>query len=149
MSKLSYYFPFLIGIILGPVIAYFKLTELWASASDGWHLLMVPCALLAGVLGAALLQLLMIGLQGVIAGVIPVYRGRSIRGTSAVVIGLLILILNGVGLTVLLSLQTLRELPAGWFWFVSIAGIVSLVGFIGTYLWCLPNAVQDFVDEPL
>lgn len=149
MSKLAYYSPFLIGMVLGPPLTYFQTAELWATMSDARRLLMVPGYLIAGVLLAISLQLLMIGLQGVTGGVVPVYGGRSIRGTRAVVIGLLILVWNGVGATALLSLRTIRELPTSWFWFLSVVSVVSLVGFIGTYLWCIPNAVRDFVDEPL
>jgi len=149
MSKLTYYFPFLIGLVLGPIVTYFRTAEWWAASSDGWRLAMAPYLLLAAGLWAVSLQLLMIGLQGVFAGVVPVYRGRSIRGTQAVVIGLLILIWEIAPLVGGLFILVFKIWSVALIWSLVIVSIVGLAGFIGTYLWCLPNAVRDFVDEPL
>ena len=117
--------------------------------SDGMRLAMIAYYLLAAGLWAVSFQLLMIGFQGVFAGVVPVYRGRSIRGTRAVVIGLLILISAIAPWAMYLFMVVFKIRSVVFVLVVSIISIVSFIGFIGTYLWCIPNAVRDFVDEPL
>jgi hypothetical protein len=87
----------------------------------------------------------MIGVQGVFAGVVPVFGGRSIRGTSASVIGMLILVWQGLG--VMAALWMLFAPPNILFWVINVAAGAGMIAALIIYVWCLPTAARDFADD--
>lgn len=145
MSFATFYSPFLIGLILGIGLTVVRAAGHWSTLGEGrW--LVAPIALLAGLAWAIVLQLAMVGLQGVSAQVVPVVRGRSIRGRGAVAVGVLILV--GLGLSGLGGLWAAlsRTALTAWFWTMLSAGLSCLLAALITYLWCLPTADTEFVD---
>jgi len=94
-----------------------------------------------GVALGAFSQLMLMGLQGVSAQVLPVPRGRSIRGRPATVGGFLVLLFGVTAVVTAVLFQASAERGT------LIAGVVcGLVG-VGTllhYLWNAGTAVQDF-----
>jgi len=102
----------------------------------------------AVVIGAPLvgvqLQLGLIGLQGAFAQVMPVPRGRTIRGRAAVVVGALLLGWSGSGLAAALLRSEGLNVPP-----LVVAGValVCLVAAGVAYIWSLPSAMRDFGSE--
>lgn len=138
MSAWTYYSPLWLGAIIAGVVGYGLLDQFpplpaWAL----WSCFAGLC-LLAGLQ----CQLALIGAQGIFAQVLPVPRGRSVRGEAAVLGGALLL-----GWVVLSAV-------AGLLWFedmlwaplaVGGASLLCLAGAAITYVWCWPTAARDFV----
>lgn len=137
MGPWTYYSPLWLGTIIAGVVGYSALDELPPMATWLLWVVFVGGSVLVGVE----CQLVMIGAQGVFAQVLPVPRGRSIRGQGAVIGGCFLLgwVAFGVVSSVLL-LQQLHVVP------LVLAGVsvVCLAGAVVTYAWCWPFAVRDF-----
>ena len=86
-------------------------------------------------------QVLMIGAQGAFAQVLPLPRGRSIRGRGAVVAGGLLV--AGVGLAGVATLLGFEEVTTAA---IVIAGLslAAWAGAVVVYVWNIPAAVRDF-----
>ena len=83
----------------------------------------------------------MVGVQGIFAQVLPVPRGRSIRGGGAVLGGTFLLAWAASStVAVLLRSEEMRTAPL----VIGIVSLVCLAGFLITYVWCWPVAVRDF-----
>ena len=93
MSAWTYYSPLWLGMIVAGVVGYGNLEQL-SSMEPGlrWTVLVLGCV---GV--GVQCQLAMIGCQGVFAQVLPIPRGRSIRGRGAVLGGAFLLGWVGLG----------------------------------------------------
>jgi len=140
MGFLTYYAPLGIGLLITLVLhetvrAHAPALPAWAD----W-----PFVVAVGVIVGLLCQLLLIGVQGAFAQVLPVPIGRSIRGRGAMVGGFLIIL--AVGLGAVAVLQWLEEM-VGVAVVVGVLSGVCAAGAAVTYLWCWPTAVRDF-DEP-
>lgn len=137
MGPWTYYSPLWLGTIIAGVVGYNALDQLPPMAAWLLWLVFVVGCVLVGVQ----CQLVMIGAQGVFAQVLPVPRGRSIRGRGAIAGGGFLLgwVAFGVVSGVLL-LEELRVVP------LVLAGVslVCLAGAVVTYAWCWPFAVRDF-----
>jgi predicted membrane channel-forming protein YqfA (hemolysin III family) len=137
MSAWTYYAPFWLGTLCPAIVYCFRLTSMpnrpiWA------HLLAPVFFIITGVV----LQLGVIGLQGVFAHVLPVPRGRSIRGRVATAVGCLLLswfVLGGMAMLIGL----LSESPILFLVLVVSSGISLLVAAT-TYALHIPAAVHDF-----
>jgi predicted membrane channel-forming protein YqfA (hemolysin III family) len=94
------------------------------------------------VLTGVILQLGMIGLQGVFAGVLPVPLGRSIRGRVATAVGYLLLswfVLGCIGIPIgLLSGSPIA------FVVLAVSSGISLLAAVLMYVLQIPTAVHDF-----
>ena len=134
MTRFAYYAPFWIGVVIGAGVLL----------ADGYENIPEPRALfIAGeaLLAGLVFQLVMLGLQGAFAQVLPVPSGRSIRGRGAVITGGLIILSVLAGVAA--RLIAVDEVTLG----TIVIGITSGVCFlcaIGVYVWCLPAAVRDF-----
>jgi hypothetical protein len=83
----------------------------------------------------------MFGAQGAFAQVLPVPRGRTIRGRGAVVGGALLLAFFVLGVVGVFFAMNGLFLTATVF--VSLS-VLSLLGFGAVYFWMIPAAVRDF-----
>ena len=141
MGIWTYYSPLGIGFIL--VLALHE--SVGSSAPTAWpQWTYWPFVIVIGLLAGLLCQLLMIGVQGAFAQVLPVPIGRSIRGRGAVVGGGLII--ATVALAAIAGLLKTQEmgLPS------LVTGILTLAAAIGaliTYIWCWPVAPRDFTNR--
>lgn len=139
MSRWSYYSPLLLGIVLMFAMAEAFFDQDFAkNLSDAarWTAL----ALAAVGLGLVL-QLLMVGGQGAFAQVLPVPRGRSIRGAAATTAGALLLAAGGLALVAGLIYN---EETAAAAYALGAAGLACLAAALGIYIWCWPTAARDF-----
>jgi hypothetical protein len=137
MGFLTYYSPFGIGLLVTLVLHETVLAH--GPALPGWAAW--PFVVGVGVGVGLLCQLMMFGVQGAFAQVLPVPGGRSIRGRGAVVGGLLLI--GCVVLAVVAVLLRSEELGTA----AQVVAILSLVAGVGallTYIWCWPMAVRDF-----
>ncbi len=140
MGPWTYYSPLWLGMIL----ALLSHDTIRAHSTDpeSWQAWMLVVGVGAGI--GLLGQLLLIGAQGAFAQVLPVPRGRSIRGRGAVVGGLLIIAC--VALCGIAALLWSEELAAAS-WALLAAGLAAGAGAIITYIWCWPVAVRDFAPQ--
>ena len=138
MGPWTYYSPLWVGagfvVLLNDALR--RLVPLWPAW--GQWLLVAAAAVGTGVL----CQLVLIGAQGAFAQVLPAPGGRSVRGRTAAVTGWLILAWCAgqafLGLTLISG-----DLRA-------YAGAISgalLVAAAVSYLWSLPEAVEDFRSD--
>jgi predicted membrane channel-forming protein YqfA (hemolysin III family) len=140
MERWTYYSPLWLGALL--VLA---LNDALRSALP----IMAPWASWLIVAGAAVLaglqsQVLMVGAQGAFAQVLPVPRGRSIRGGAAAAAGWLLIawvLLSGV--TVLLSCEAVTQAAV----VLGVLSVVALAAAIVIYAWNIPAAVADFGSD--
>jgi biotin transporter BioY len=86
-------------------------------------------------------QLVLISAQGLFAQVLPVPRGRSIRGSGAMAGGGFLLgwVVFSV-VAVLLRSEEMRGAPV----VLGVISLACLAGAVVTYVWCWPTAVRDF-----
>jgi len=136
MSRMGYFSPGILGVLVGLVYALFggdySMSE---RLTLGCYL--VPLLLIIG-------QLAMVAAQGMFAGVLPVPPGKSMRGTKCLIIGLLIVVGGVSGLVVYLLSHAEGGLAAKVFGGVSLACWLTAIGL---YVWSLPTAVADFVRK--
>lgn len=134
MTRFGYYAPFWIGVAIG----------IGVLMADGYENVPAPRGLFIageGLLSGLAFQLVMLGLQGTFAQVLPVPIGRSIRGRGAVITGglLILSVLAGVAARlVAVDEVTFATIVIG------IASGICFLCAIGVYIWCLPAAVRDF-----
>jgi hypothetical protein len=140
MGPWVYYSPLMVGMLFVLALSG-SLRAAWPTLSTGaFSTFLIALAIAGGIVA----QLLMVGLQGVRAQVLPVPFGRSIRGRSAVSAGYLIL-LTKILLIVALLLASESLTTAAWI--LLILGCGSGIGAILIYIWSLPVATPDFRDE--
>ncbi len=140
MGRWTYYSPLLLGTIIAAILlATYREFLAWQGA-----MLWIGGICVAGLAGLAC-QLLMLGVQGAFAQVLPAPSGRSIRGRGAVLTGGLILLALALGLVT----AALHAEPGltGWYWTAAALSVASLLAAIGAYAWNMPTAVRDFGDE--
>jgi hypothetical protein len=142
MSFWAYYSPLGVGVLLTLMLhesvwGHAPLLPMWAH----W-----PFVLSVGLGVGILCQLMLIGVQGAFAQVLPVPVGRSIRGQAAVVGGCLI-----IGCVVLAAVAGLLQSEglATAALAVAALSLASVAGAVITYVWCWPTAARDFDKHPL
>ena len=86
-------------------------------------------------------QLMFIGLQGVAAQVLPVPRGRSIRGGPAALCGYLVLIFGVAAIVTAVLFKA--SATQGTIISGSVCGLVGLAALLH-YVWNSVTAVRDF-----
>jgi predicted membrane channel-forming protein YqfA (hemolysin III family) len=140
VNRATYYSPLWLGALLilalnESIRARYAFAEPWVQ----W----AGVGFIAVVFGLEC-QFLMIGAQGAFAQVLPVPRGRSIRGRAAAVAGWLaigvfvlgdgaaVMKVNGMGSAALVP---------------GLAALVALIAGVVIYVWNLPAAVADFGDD--
>jgi hypothetical protein len=134
---MGYFSPGLIGGLAGLVFAVFGGGERTAADRLLLGSYLVPLLFLVG-------QLLMVAAQGLFAGVLPVPIGKSLRGTKCAVIGLLMIAGLGSGLVGGLLARVEFGAPA---MIVGAASVACWLVALGIYVWSLPTAVADFVEQ--
>ncbi len=149
MTRLHYYSPGLVGLLIGLILGYETAAK--AGLSPFWTYALVPLCV-AIDLGLSC-QLGMIGFQGLFAGVLPVPIGKSLRGTMCRAIGFLILLglLTRTGLSLALSrfsvFALIHELGVSGI----LAGVLVTLGCLLLalllYLFSLPSAAADFPND--
>ena len=138
MGPWMYYSPLWAGTLVAALLYSVNI-----SSFTNWPtwLQVVIVAISSPIVGLQL-QVIMIGMQGAFAEVLPVPRGRSIRGRAAIAVGYLIL--AGVIFSVCgWALITLAVLIIPGI-VLAVISSLSWVGALVVYLWYLPAAVQDF-----
>lgn len=137
MGFWTYYSPLGLGLLLTLVLHQ----TVWAHAPvlPGWAKWPFVSGIGVGV--GLLCQLMLIGVQGVFAQVLPVPVGRSIRGRGAMVGGGLII--GCVVLGAVAGLLRAEELSRAAL-VIGALGLLSGAGAVITYVWCWPVAVRDF-----
>jgi hypothetical protein len=137
MGAWAYYSPLGLGLLVTLVLH--ETVRAHAPAMPAWAEwpFVVGVALVVGLL----CQLMMIGVQGAFAQVLPVPIGRSIRGRAAEVGGCLIM--GCVALAVVAVLLGVDELNLAAL-VVGVLSGVSGAGALITYIWCWPTALRDF-----
>lgn len=140
MGRWTYYSPLWLG-----VLAVFLINERIRAGVPRWPEWQ-QWVLVAGVAVAVAVQLqvLLIGVQGAFAQVLPVPVGRSLRGRLAAVVGwLLIAWFVLAAVTTLFGLEAVN-LPAMIVGGVAL-GVLAAAG--ACYAWGFPAAVRDFADS--
>lgn len=139
MGPWVYFSPLLVGA--GLMLALLDTLRAKAPAMPAWLMYVYLPALV--IAGGVVAQLLLIGMQGVRAQVLPVPFGKSIRGSSAACAGYLILgcALSGV-IAFLLASESLTIAA----WILAISATAMAIFAILLYLWSLPGALPDFRD---
>ncbi len=137
MGFWTYYLPFGIGLLITLVLH----ETVWGHAPVMPEWAEWPFVAGVGVGVGLICQLMMIGVQGAFAQVLPVPRGRSIRGSGAVVVG--VCLIGGVAFAVVAVLLRSDEMPVAPL-VLAIISLLCLAGAIVTYLWCWPVAPRDF-----
>ncbi len=140
MGPWAYYSPLWLGALV--VLALNDALRASLPPMEPWvrWLVVAGVAVAAGVQS----QVLMIGAQGAFAQVLPVPRGRSIRGGAAAGAGWLLIawvVLSGV--MVLLGYEAVTQAAV-------VLGVLSLGALAGAavvYVWSIPAAVADFGDR--
>jgi hypothetical protein len=142
MGPWTYYSPLWLGAIIAGVVGYSALDQfpsmpVWLL----WLVFVVGC-----VLVGVQCQLVLIGAQGIFAQVLPVPRGRSIRGRGAAVGGSFLIgwVVFSV-VAVLFRSEEMRAAPLA----LGVVALLCLAGAVITYVWCWPLAVRDFDRRPL
>jgi hypothetical protein len=137
MGFWTYYSPLGIGVVLALVLH----EAIWAHAPamPAWGRWPFVAGVAVGV--GLLCQLMLIGVQGAFAQVLPVPVGRSIRGPGAMLGGWLIIVAIVLGAAGgLLRSEELHR--AGLV--IVVLGLLAAAGALITYVWCWPTAVRDF-----
>ncbi len=140
MGRWTYYSPLWLGVLL-----MLALNEALRGFVPSWTpeaqwLLVAGVAVAVGVQ----FQVLMIGAQGAFAQVLPVPRGRSIRGGAAVLGGWLLIawfVLSAV--TCLLGHESVTTAATT----LGAVSLAALGGAVAVYVWSLPAAVADFASQ--
>jgi hypothetical protein len=137
MGLWTYYAPFGLGLLITLVLH--ETVQAHAPALPEWA--DWPFVVVVGLVAGLLCQLMMIGVQGAFAQVLPVPIGRSIRGRSAVVGGCLMI--GCVALAAVALLLQMEEFGGAALGVGVLSGLCA-VGAIITYVWCWPMAARDF-----
>lgn len=142
MGPWVYFSPLLVGAAL--MLALLDTFRAKAPAMPGWMMyLYLPSLVIAAGIVA---QLLLIGMQGVRAQVLPVPFGKSIRGSAAAWNGYLIL---GSALLGVIAFLLGSESVTTAAWIVAVFSIGMAIGAVLLYVWSLPAAMPDFRDEKI
>lgn len=137
MGPWKYFAPLWLGAVGSAALYLLNLDRL-----PGWPAWVHVTAVAGGApLLGVLLQLVTVGVQGAFAQVLPVPGGRSIRGRSAVVAG--ILLLGGLVFGAIGVYLGVEGLAKSSFVVGGVAGL-SLLSAVAVYFWALPAAVRDF-----
>lgn len=136
MSQWGYYSPAILGALGAMIYAVFGRGDYAQSDRAIIAAIAVPSAAIA-------CQLLLFVAQGVFAGVLPVPRGRTLRGPKCVVIGLFILGAMALGAMAYLASRTSTGVL---FLGCAIGGAACALAAITVYGWSLPTAKPDFTD---
>ena len=137
MSRMGYFAPGIVGVVVGLVYVVFGGAERDAAERVTLGCILVPVLF-------ALCQLSMIASQGVFARVLPVPVGRSIRGGKCLAIGLLIDAAIASSLIAILLVRVETDTTAVVV--MATSGACWLAAVL-VYLWSLPTAVADFVRK--
>ena len=140
MGRWAYYSPLWLGALLVLALNDALRASLPTMAPGAHWLIVVGVAVLAGLQS----QVLMVGAQGAFAQVLPVPRGRSIRGGAAAGAGWLLMtwvVLSGV--TVLLGYEAVTQAAV----VLGVFSLAALGGALLIYAWNVPAAVADFGEE--
>jgi hypothetical protein len=139
MGSFAYYSPIGLGLLLTLIANAVIRERLPDDMSPGvaWVIIV-----LIGLLVGLACQLLLIGAQGVVAQVLPVPVGRSIRGRPAVIAGFLIL---GTVVLLMAGLISSSESAAAGTIFFILAAIAAVTAIV-IYAWCWPMAQRDFAE---
>lgn len=141
MGRFTYYSPFGLGFAL-ILILHGWVRESCPPVLVAWPWLYVGLV----ALGIGLLcQLVMIGVQGAFAQVLPAPGGRSIRGGAARLAGGLLI---GCGVTALIGALLRSEGLAAAPWVLLGLSPIQAAGAILVYIWSWPAALRDFADKP-
>lgn len=139
MGAVTYYSPFFIGIIftfLRREVVLDSWTTAGGSAETAWiWFTTIACR------NAVFAQFLLIGAQGVLAQVLPVPIGRSIRGRTAAWIGAQIIIT--IACAIAAGLFHSEERLWLYWTFLGIGGVTLAIAAL-LYIWNLPTAIRDF-----
>ncbi len=138
MGPWTYYSPLWLGALVSAGVDFTVLRRI--SEGPIWpFLIIIPIRSVAIGLG---LQLMLIGVQGLFARVLPVPVGRSLRGGVAQVVGGLVLGHEAIGLLGL-ALYLLSDSLTLTFVFFAFSGACLVIALL-IYLMNLPGAAQDF-----
>jgi hypothetical protein len=139
MSKWTYYSPTLAGTLLAILITL--------QATPGWAWpLRLAIALGAVLIGSILAMLLMVACQGLLVGVMPAGRGKSIRGRGPTFVGAFFILAFVLGVPCALFASEGIGPVALTLGGVALAFIIFALAI---YLWSLPAAKTDFKDPNL
>ncbi|MGD8450272.1 MAG: hypothetical protein PVJ57_00510 [Phycisphaerae bacterium] len=140
MGRFAYYSPVLLGMALVASLYTSVLDYCPAGLQSAQWAFVGMVALGAGVA----CQLVMVGAQGAFAQVMPVPRGRTVRGPAAVATGVLLLAALGLGSAAgLMALESAGPLATG----LAVAGGASAAVMLVVYIWSSVTAVRDFAEE--
>lgn len=137
MGRWAYYSPLWLGFALGLLVKDAYADRLPASPVQLQWAAIAAVALLVGVVA----QIVMVGVQGAFAQVLPVPAGRTIRGEGARLGGWCILV--AVAGTLTAGQLFVEGLTGAGTWVLILAGAVW-AGAIVTYVWNWPVAARDF-----
>lgn len=140
MSRWTYYSPLGLGFLL--VLVLNEPIRAGLSKEGEWVQWLVVIG--AAIVTALQCQVLTVGVQGAFAQVLPVPRGRTIRGRAAVQSGWLLIVWVAVsGVTALLASHgvTLAALVVG------AISLAALVAALTIYAWNLPTADDEFGED--
>jgi hypothetical protein len=140
MGRFTYYSPFGLGLVL-ILTLHGWVRESCPAALAAWPWLFV--GLVAVVVGL-LCQLVMIGVQGAFAQVLPAPGGRSIRGGAARLAGGLLI---GCGAAALIGALLRSEGLTTAAWVLLVLAAAQAGGAILVYIWSWPAALRDFGEE--
>jgi hypothetical protein len=140
VGRWAYYAPLWLGTLLVAALYVGNLGQL--PPRPVW--VHVVGVLVGAPLVGLELQLGLIGAQGVFAQVLPVPRGRSIRGGGAVLGGSLLLLWFALSLICMLLRSEGLGIAA---LVVGALALASLAAAAIVYAWHLPAAVRDFGPE--
>lgn len=140
MGRWAYYSPLWLGALL--VLAMNDSLRAQLPKAEPWVQWLAVAG--AAVLFGVQCQVLMIGVQGAFAQVLPVPRGKSIRGGAAVAGGWLLI--GWFALSAVTGLLGYEEVTTA----ARVLGLLSLTSLVGAviiYVWNIPAAVPDFGTE--
>jgi hypothetical protein len=140
MGRWTYYSPLGLGVLL-VLLLNDSLRASVPTYAPAVQWLIVAAYALGAALAA---QVLMIGAQGAFAQVLPVPRGRSIRGGAAVSAGWLFIAWVVLGLTTALLYS--EEIGTAAL-VLGVCDLAALAGALGIYFWNIPAALPDFLAE--
>ncbi len=140
MGRFTYYSPFGLGFAL-ILILHGWVRESSPAVLAAWPWLFVGLV----AIGVGLLcQLVMIGVQGAFAQVLPAPGGRSIRGGAARLAGGLLI---GCGAAALIGALLRSEGLGVASWVLLGLSAAQAAGAILIYIWSWPTALRDFAEE--
>lgn len=140
MGRATYYSPLWLGALL--VLALNEPLRVAMTLPDATEWLIVAAMAIAAGLQS---QVLLVGVQGAFAQVLPVPWGRSIRGRSAALAGWLLIAWVWLSVvTVMLGFETVTQAAL----VVGVLSLAALAGALIVYIWNIPAALPDFgADE--